>query len=97
MTSFSATIPFLSTDAGKSASQKSSIKIVCAKKAQAKLEVLLDENLTLDQMKQMLSRAQDNFARHPMALESLIIEKNNDIIWTDYITAIRHFMNGTFV
>ena len=58
--------------------------------------MLLDENLTLDQMKEMLSRAQDNLASHPMALESLIIERNKDIIWTDYITAIRHFLNGTY-
>ena len=61
------------------------------------MKCLLDENLTLDQLKQMLSRAQDNFARHPMALESLIVKRKNDIIWTDYITAIRHFLNGTFV
>ncbi len=88
---------FLSMEAGKSAIKESAIKIICAKKAQAKLEVLLDENLTLEQLKQMLSRAQDNFARHPMAIESLIVKRKNDVIWTDYITAIRHFVNGTFV
>ncbi len=88
---------FLSTEAGKSAIKESAMKIICATKAQAKLEVLLDENLTLEQLKHMLSRAQDNFAHHPMAIESLIVKRKNDVIWTDYITAIRHFLNGTLV
>jgi hypothetical protein len=84
-------------EAGKSTVKQSVFKIMCTKKAQAKLEVLLDENLTLDQMKEILSRAQDDFARHPMALESLIIKRNNDTVWTDYLTAVRHFLNGTLV
>ncbi|XHH09866.1 MAG: hypothetical protein ACFCUE_04360 [Candidatus Bathyarchaeia archaeon] len=84
-------------DAGESAATRSAIKIVCAKKAQAKLEVLLDENLTLEQLKKMLSRIQDGFARHPMALEWLIIKRNNEPVWTDYLIAIRHFFNGTFI
>ncbi|MCW4009940.1 MAG: hypothetical protein NWF05_04900 [Candidatus Bathyarchaeota archaeon] len=83
--------------AGEFAAKKSTMKIIFVKKTQAKLEVLLDENLTFDQLKQMLSRAQDNLAHHPMALESLIIKRKNDIVWTDYLTAIRHFLNGTFV
>ena len=86
----------LSKRPGRSASNQASLKIVCTKRAQAKLEVLLDENLTLDQMKDMLSRVKDDLAIHPLALESLIIEKNKDIIWTEYITAIRYFMNGTY-
>jgi hypothetical protein len=89
----------LSSRPGVSASRASAMKIICAKKAQAKLEVLLDENLTFDQMKEMLSRAQDNFSWHPRALESLIIEKVKNskkvVLWTDYLTAIRCFMNGT--
>jgi hypothetical protein len=72
------------------------MKIICVKAAQAKLEVLLDENLTLDQMKEMFSRAKTNFSRQPMALESLIVKRKNDIIWTNYLAAIRCFMNGAF-
>lgn len=89
----------LSSRPGVSASRASAMKIICAKKTQAKLEVLLDENLTFDQMKEMLCRAQDNLSRHPMALESLIIEKIKNgkkvIMWTDYLAVIRCFMNGT--
>lgn len=86
----------LSSRPGVSANRASNMKIICVKAAQSKLEVLLDENLTFDQMKEMFSRAQDNFSWHPKALESLIIKRNNDIIWTDYLTAIRCFMTGTF-
>ncbi|MCL2358356.1 MAG: hypothetical protein FWC74_01160 [Candidatus Bathyarchaeota archaeon] len=74
---------------------QSSLKIICTKRAQAKLEVLLDENLTMDQMKKMIDRVKDSSKSH-LALESLIIETSRDIIWADYITAIRHFMNGTY-
>jgi len=86
----------LSSRPGKSINRAANMKIICVKAAQAKLEVLLDENLTLDQMKEMFSRAKNNFSREPMALESLIVKRKNDIIWTNYLTAVRSFMNGTF-
>ena len=87
----------LSEKPGVSAQKNASLKIICAKRAQAKIEVLLDENLTLEQMKGIFERAPDGLKWHPSALEILIVENSNrDIIWTDYITAIRHFMNGTY-
>ena len=46
-------------------------------------------------MKEMLGRAKDNPKSH-LALESLIVETSRDIIWADYVVAIRHFMNGTY-
>ncbi|MCL2313312.1 MAG: hypothetical protein FWC41_12715 [Firmicutes bacterium] len=85
-----------SSQSGLTAQKSASLKILCTKRAQAKLEVLMDENLTLDQMKEMFSRTKDGFKKHPMALESLIIKTARDIIWTDYITAIRYFMYGAY-
>lgn len=82
---------------GNSTAKQSALKIICTKKSQAKLEVLLDDNLTLDQLGQIFSRAQDGPIRHPMALESLITKRNNETVWTDYLTAVRHFLNGTFI
>jgi hypothetical protein len=82
---------------GLSVQNYASLKIICAKRAQAKIEVLLDENLTLGQMKAIFERTPDGLKWHSSALESLIVENSNrDIIWTDYIAAIRHFMNGTY-
>jgi hypothetical protein len=74
---------------------KSALKVICAKRAQAKIELLIDENLTFDQLEEMFNRAQDDFNSH-MALELLIVDSARDIIWADYITAIRYFMNGTY-
>jgi hypothetical protein len=87
----------LADTSGVSVQKFSSLKIMCAKRAQAKIEILLDENLTLEQMKGMFKRAPDGLKWHSLALESLIVENSNrDIVWTDYIAAIRHFMNGTY-
>ncbi|MDR2719811.1 MAG: hypothetical protein LBC03_03285 [Nitrososphaerota archaeon] len=85
----------LSSRSGLSVPRQSSLKIICTKRAQAKIEVLLDENLTLDQLKRMIERAKSNPKSH-LALELLIVETSRDIIWADYIAAIRHFMNGTY-
>ncbi|MCL1977231.1 MAG: hypothetical protein FWG55_03875 [Candidatus Bathyarchaeota archaeon] len=86
---------FLSKQSGRSVQEKSVLKVVCAKRAQAKIELLLDENLTFDQLKEMFGRAHGDLNSN-MALELLIIDGARDIIWVDYITAIRYFMNGTY-
>ncbi|MDR1992547.1 MAG: hypothetical protein LBQ98_03470 [Nitrososphaerota archaeon] len=84
---------------GRSATQYSILKVLCIKNENSnsqKCEILLDENLTLEQLKEMLSRAQDNLSGHHLALESLIVKTGKDILWVDYITAIRYFMNGIY-
>lgn len=86
---------FLSNLSGLSVQDRSVLKVICTKRAQAKIEVLLDENLTLEQLDEMFRRAQGNFNSR-MALELLITDGARDIIWTDYLSAIRHFMNGTY-
>ncbi|MDR2719517.1 MAG: hypothetical protein LBC03_01770, partial [Nitrososphaerota archaeon] len=85
----------LSDKSGRSVQEKSVLKVICAKRAQAKIELLIDENLTLNQLEEMFSRASDDTNSH-MALELLIIDGARDIIWDDYITAIRYFMNSTY-
>jgi len=86
---------FLSKQPGLTVQGKSVLKVICTKRAQAKIELLLDENLTLNQLDEMFNRAQGDSNSH-MALELLITEGARDIIWADYITAIRYFMNGTY-
>lgn len=70
------------------------LKILCMKKNQAKLEVLIDENLTFSQLKKILERG--NFNYYPMIFESLIKKRKQDIFWGDYINAIRFFVRGLF-
>ena len=85
----------LSREKGRSVQEKSVLKVICTKRAQAKIEVLLDENLTLDQLDEMFSRVPEGFNSY-RALECLIVDGARDIIWTDYITAIRYFMSGIY-
>ncbi|MEM2099077.1 MAG: hypothetical protein QXU99_04945 [Candidatus Bathyarchaeia archaeon] len=68
------------------------LKILCVKKTQAKLEVLIDENLTLSQLNKILQNG--NLGYCPMVFESLIKKRNQDVIWSDYINAIRFFIKG---
>ncbi|MEM3443182.1 MAG: hypothetical protein QXM86_04935 [Candidatus Bathyarchaeia archaeon] len=68
------------------------LKILCVKKAQAKLEVLIDENLTLSQLNKILQNGDLGYC--PMVFESLIKKRNQDVIWSDYINAIRFFIKG---
>lgn len=75
----------------------SAMKIICAKEAQAKLEILLDENLTFDHLEQLFGLNDFHLNRHPMVLESLIIQRTNGPIWADYLTGIRSFVNGTSI
>ncbi|MEJ5327160.1 MAG: hypothetical protein WHU54_02775 [Candidatus Bathyarchaeia archaeon] len=70
------------------------LKILCVKKSQAKLEVLIDENLTFTQLKKILSRG--DFIYCPMVFESLIKKKNQEVIWSDYVNAIRFYIKGLF-
>jgi hypothetical protein len=86
----------LSNRSGQSVQICSTLKVLCIKRAQAKLEILIDENLTLEQLKGMFSRAPDNLSSHHLVLETLIVETDKDILWADYITAIRYFMNGIY-
>ena len=86
---------FLSDRSGRSVPEKSVLKVICAKRAQAKIELLIDENLTFDQLKEMFSRAHGD-SNSSKALELLIVDGAKDIIWADYVTAIRYFMNGLY-
>ncbi|MDR2719669.1 MAG: hypothetical protein LBC03_02555 [Nitrososphaerota archaeon] len=86
----------LSSNSEKSMHEQTSLKVVCTKRTQAKLEVLINETLTLNQLKALFNRAQDNLSSHSFALELLIIENNKDIFWIDYITAIRCLINDAY-
>jgi len=79
---------------------KSVMKATCLKKTQAKLEVLLDENLTMDHLKGILriTESEEKAQRFPMALETFIPKprgQSSPALWSDYLSAVRHFIHGT--
>lgn len=68
---------------------KSQMKIVCYKVTQAKTEVLLDENLTMGDMRRIFSDVKKEDGIPPLTLELLIQKKERSIIWSDYLDAVR--------
>jgi len=91
----------LSRKAGTSTEEKSIMKIIGLRKAQKKTEILLDENLTLDQLHDILvirdERSGEKLERHPMVLESLIVRskgaKGPTVLWNGYISAIHALLS----
>jgi hypothetical protein len=78
--------------------REAAMKATCMRKTQAKLEVLLDENLTMDHLGEILRVSEIERARHPMALETLIPKprgRSTSTVWGDYLSAVRHFIHGT--
>lgn len=85
--------------AGASFVQKSIMKATCYKKTQAKLEVLLDENLTMDHLEGILhvKEFEPSGERFPMALETLIMKRrgqSSPAVWSHYLSAIQHLIHG---
>lgn len=71
---------------------RSNLKIFCYLTSQAKMEVLLDENLTMGDMKEIFAEIEDgqNIPFH--ALEILIETKGKTTVWTHYLAAVRSLL-----
>jgi len=67
---------------------KIQMKVVCFKETQAKVEVLIDENLTMQHMNKIFSGVKEEDVE-PLALELLIKKNRQDIDWSDYIGAVK--------
>lgn len=79
---------------GNYAKQKlASLKVMCIKRDQNKLEVVLDENLTLMKQEEILGKIPDNIPMN--ALEIMISLSSKKEIWTDYMYVVRAFLAGT--
>ncbi len=76
----------------KGPKEKTQVRITCMKKQQAKQEILIDENLTMDRMKQMFADVKEPFP--PSCLEILIENNGDSVIWTTYLYAVRNFLAG---
>jgi len=73
--------------------ENSQIKLVCFKKNQAKLEVLFDENLTMQRMQSIFERKELQNPPH-MAFEVLIQSTKNTTLWKYYLDAVRVLVTG---
>lgn len=74
--------------------KKAILKIICFKSTQKKLEILIDENLTMDKMKRMFSNLKPSeIPNH--AFEVLIETSGKTTLWNHYIYTIKNFLSET--
>lgn len=81
---------------GQTKREKSLLKIICFRSQQAKQEILLDDNLTMDRMSRLFSTL-DSQNIPFMAFEVLVFKDGNVRLWDDYLYAIRSFLTETRV
>ena len=74
--------------------QKSSCKVMCIKKTNAKREVMIDENLTMHRMNQIFKIIESNDLV-PWAFEKLIVKRGRSSTYRYYIQAIKSLLNQT--
>ncbi|AIF84620.1 hypothetical protein NTE_02576 [Candidatus Nitrososphaera evergladensis SR1] len=71
---------------------RSNLKVLCYLTSQAKMEVMLDENLTMEDMKEIFARIEDGSHIPFHALEVLIETRGKTTIWTHYLSAVRSLL-----
>ncbi len=74
--------------------ENSQMKIVCYKKNQAKLEILIDENMTMYKMKKIFESVKENKIQS-VAFEVLIDSTKTTTLWNEYLKAVRCLITGT--
>jgi hypothetical protein len=90
----------LKQESGDSYNKQSLMKIICFEKNQAKLEILLNENLTMRSMKKIFSTFdEESQQKIPILALEIFIEKikkssGTKIVWSKYLDAIQSIING---
>lgn len=72
---------------------KSQMKIICYKKNQAKIELLIDENMTMNRMNKVFDSLKDTEIP-PVSFEILIDSTKNTTLWSEYLKAVRCLITG---
>ena len=81
---------------GETKREQVMLKITCFRTQQAKLEILIDDNLTMDRMKRLFSWC-DGKSIPVLAFEELIERMGKTELWNNYIYAIRSFISESKV
>lgn len=80
----------LSKDSG--VNEMAQLKVICIQSNQAKQELLIDENLTMDKMKKMFPYDNDIILRD--CFEVLIDNTGKNPLWDTYLYAVKNFLAG---
>lgn len=81
---------------GQTKRERALLKVVCFRTQQAKQEILIDDNLTMDRMKGLFSRC-DIKSVPALAFEELIEKMDKNTLWNNYVYAIRSFLSQSNV
>lgn len=73
--------------------RQAQMKIMCFKRNQAKLEILIDENMTMDRMSGIFKNV-DESNIPPLGFEILIEKTGKSVIWNYYLAAVRSLVTG---
>src|SRR5206468_1248794 len=77
---------------GQTKSDGALLKVVCFKIQQSKQEILIDENLTMERMKRLFS-PYDARSIPTLAFEELIEKTDRNILWNNYVLAIKSLID----
>jgi hypothetical protein len=83
----------LKKKAGDPYAARAQMKVVCFKTTQAKVEVLINENLTMPDLERLFSPITNEEIIPSGALELLIQRKERTVLWSDYIDAVRALLS----
>lgn len=77
---------------GKGNTSRAQLKVICLRINQAKQELLIDENLTMNKMNQMFSNIKNI---PPLCFESVLIDTSGkNPIWNTYLYVVKNFIAG---
>jgi len=71
--------------------EKALLKVICYKEENAKQEILIDENMTMDKMQRLFQKVKKKDI--PVGAFEVLIETDNEsVLWNNYLYAIKHFL-----
>lgn len=76
--------------------KQSQMKTMCYKQTNAKIEILIDDNVTMKRLESIFDRVKELKAP-PLALEIFIDSEKKTTLWADYLFAVRTFILGNVV
>lgn len=79
--------------AGDIENEQSQMKTMCYKQTNAKIEILIDDNVTMKRLESIFSRVK-GLRAPPLALEIFIDSEKKTTLWADYLFAVQTFILG---
>lgn len=86
----------LKQKSGDIENQQSQMKTMCYEQTNAKIEILIDDNVTMNHLKLIFNRVKEIKAP-PAALEIFIDSEKKTTLWVDYLFAVRAFILGNVI